>query len=316
MNPRFPEFKTLTIEDRSTLVEFSRLFPGYTEFNFTYMFVWNLREPISYCFLNDNLIVRFMDIQSCERLLTILGDNEVEKTVDEILSYSKANNMGDVLQNIPEVIAQNIMSNDKYVVTEDSKYHDYVLSIHEIAEMRASKFRGKRNLLNRFTKSHGHLAHAKELDLTNDHIKIQIKRVMDEWRLTFDGSNEDILYEFQAIGRAISHAKQLNLRCFGTYVNGQLESFTIFEIVASKTMILHFDKATRAHKGLGEHHKNHLAKHLAAEKIELINYQDDLGIPALKEAKMHYHPVGYLRKYTVSHSETHKAGKSIDKVTI
>jgi len=316
MNPRFPEFKTLSIDDRSTLVEFSKLFPGYTEFNFTYMFTWNLREPISYCFLHNNLVVRFMDIQTGERLLTVLGDTNVEETIDEILKYSGENDMGDVLQNIPEVIANNLVSNNKYVVTEDDRYHDYVLSVHEIAEMRASKFRGKRNLLNRFTKTHGHLAHAKELDLSDEHVKIQIKRVMDEWRLTFEGSNEDIIYEFQAINRAISHAKQLNLRCFGTYVSGQLESFTIFEIVASKTMILHFDKATRTHKGLGEHHKHHLAKHLASENIELINYQDDLGIPELKEAKMHYHPVGYLRKYKVSHSESHKANKSIDKVTI
>lgn len=316
MNPRFPDFKTLSIDDRSVLVEFARQFPDYTEFNFTYMFAWDLREPISYSFLNGNLVVRFMDMQSGERLITLLGNKDIEKTLDTILEYSKRNGMGEVLQNIPEVLANVAAENKKYTVVEDGRYHDYILSVHELAEMRAGKFRGKRNLVNRFEKNHGHLAHTKELDLSDSTVCAQIRRVMDEWRLTFEGRTDDIRYEFQAIEKALAHAEKLRLRCFGTFVSGQLESFTLFEIVARKTMILHFDKSTRAYKGISEHHKNRLSKHLAAEQIELINYQDDLGIEELRQAKENYHPIGYLRKYTITHSPSHKASQNINHVTL
>ncbi len=317
MSPTFPQFKKLEIDDREALIEFTSKFPDYTEFNFSYMFLWDLREPLSFSFLNGNLVVRFIDISSGKPFLCLLGDNMIDETMDVLLEYAEIHGCGSTLQNIPEAVIQSIKNKDRFSVVEDARYHDYVLSIHEIAHMKGSKFVKKRNLVHVFSENEGHHTTSRELDLSSVAVRNELHAVLRKWHDTYDRSeHSDIEYEFQAIERAINHHKRLGLRCFGTYIADELESFTIFEIVDTKTVIVHFDKANTAFRGLSEHHKHTLSKHLVKEHMEIINYQDDMGIDELRQSKQSYRPIGFLRKYQVAHSVKHHVARHVARVTI
>lgn len=204
-----------------------------------------------------------------------------------------------------------------YTVIEDKRYNDYVLSVQGIAEYEGNEFVKKRNLLKKFTELHGHKTTSREIDINEPKVRQEVLLVLEKWRSTYRGDEiSDIDYEFKAIERAIRHHNDLELRVFGTYIDKTLESFTVFEIVDTKSVIIHFDKANKSFKGLTEHHKNSLSKHLRKEDVEIINYQDDMGIEELRRSKESYRPIAYLRKYKLSHTPEHKNRRKVLTSTI
>jgi uncharacterized protein len=123
---------------------------------------------------------------------------------------------------------------------------------------------------------------------------------MLEWQKSRSKSDDDVRQEFVALRRDLQHAKQLGIQSYGTYLDGKLVAFNIFEITHDRLAMVHFDKANVNFEGVFEHLKQNFAKHLASLEIKHINYQQDVGIEGLKKAKNSWQPIGFLKKYTIS----------------
>ena len=83
-------------------------------------------------------------------------------------------------------------------------------------------------------------------------------------------------------------------------MDGELEAFSIGSYnELEKMAIIHIEKANPEMRGLYQLINQQFLIN-AFPEAELVNREDDLGIPGLRKAKESYDPIGYARKFRVS----------------
>ena len=299
--PDFPEFVDLDIKYKNLLQEIASRFSTYSDFNFVSLFNWNNDGQIKISKLNENLVVRFIDYTTKNSFYSFIGDNELVETINALIDHSVAEGKEPELILVPEEAVKELSADTEHnlELVEDNDNHDYILSVEDLVEFRTNKYRGKKNLHNRFVRHYGEDSIAKELDLSNAQAIEEIRGVTKKWQEARNKSDEETSLEFEAINRCLDNADNLGIRVFGIYIKGELQAYTIFEILPGEVAMLHFDKANTQFEGIFENLKHNFAKHLHSFDIKTINFQQDLGIPGLRQSKMSYQPIDYLRKYKI-----------------
>jgi len=304
MIAKFPKFSTLDLDSLKEIREFTALLPSYTEFNVTNMFVWDVMQPVMVSMLNDNLVAKFIDVNTKEYYYSLIGINKINESIHDLFELSLADGHIPELKTVPQLVLEHLKSDENIEVEEDDANHDYILSVAELANFSSEKFGKKRNMVKHFHATYPNNK-IEELDLSLPENVDLIRQVLQKWETKLGLGTQEIIVEFTAIEKAMQYSKDLNIRCFATFVDDVIEAFTIFEHIDEKNVVLHFEKANRKLSGVYENQKHHLAKHLAEKGIETINYGQDLGYEGLRRAKMSYHPIQFHRKYTVKHKKAH-----------
>jgi len=83
------------------------------------------------------------------------------------------------------------------------------------------------------------------------------------------------------------------------YNRHSLIGFTIFEILDNGYAVSNFQKVNLIYDGASESINYSLAKYLKKQGCIYINFQQDMGIPGLRRAKLDYDPT-FLKKYIIS----------------
>jgi hypothetical protein len=299
--PTFPNFELLNLTHRELLRKIAQEFPTYSDFNFVSMFTWNNDGNISVADFNGNLVVRFSDYENGEIFLSFLGINKLANTIETLLEYCVKNNMEPRLRLIGQSIIDNLPKSvaRRYQIQADRDNHDYILSTELLADLNKAHQR-KRSKLRHFEREYGSKAQYRELDLTINSTILEIDNLLLDWQKIRLKKDSDVRREFTAIKRSLTHASELNMLGYGTYVDKKLVAFTLLEIVHNKTAMLHFGKSNTTLTGSSEAHHNQMASYLVSKGIEFMNNEQDLGIEGLRHAKMSSQPVKFLKKYTVS----------------
>ncbi|MDR3236899.1 MAG: phosphatidylglycerol lysyltransferase domain-containing protein, partial [Spirochaetia bacterium] len=83
------------------------------------------------------------------------------------------------------------------------------------------------------------------------------------------------------------------------YAGGRPAGFILGEKLTDDSYALHFAKGLTVFKGIYPFMYNSFAKSLR-EQYGFLNFEQDLGSPALRQAKASYRPDMMLKKYMVS----------------
>lgn len=296
--PLFPKFEHLDISHKEILRSIANNFPSYSDFNFVSLFTWDIDGEVFVSSLNNNLVIKFTDYLDNSNFYSFLGTSKTNETAKTLIEYAKSKGDNTSLKLVPHSVAS-LVSTEQFEVIEDRDNYDYLLSVEDLVNFRTNKYRGKKNLLNRFRREHEKHANSIEIDLSNEKNKEGFLEVLNDWQLSREKSNEEVDNEFRAIKKTLEHSNALNIKAYGVYIDKRLVAFTLFEIVSNKVAIIHFDKADIGYVGLFEHLKHNLSKHLKTLGVEIINYEQDLGLQGLRRAKESYHPIDYLKKYII-----------------
>lgn len=315
MIAQFPKFSELDLESIDEIRQFTSLLPTYTEFSVTNMFVWDVMQPIMVSMLNGNLVVKFIDVHTEEYYYSLIGTNMIRESIHDLFELSLSDGRIPELRTVPQLVIEHLEEDEDIEIEEDDSNHDYILSVSDLADFESEKFGKKRNMVRNFHANNPN-HEIKELDLSLTENTDLIRKVLQKWETKLGLDAHEIIIEFTAIEKAMKHSKELNIRCFATFVEGEIEAFTMFEHVDEKNVILHFEKANRKLSGVYENQKHQLAKHLHEQSIETINYGQDLGYEGMRQSKMSYHPIRFHKKYTVKHKKTasHKPHHALHKV--
>ena len=82
----------------------------------------------------------------------------------------------------------------------------------------------------------------------------------------------------------------------GIYVDDQLEAFSIGSYNSKEKMaIIHIEKANPEMRGLYQMINQQFLIHEFPD-AEIVNREDDMGLPGLRQAKMSYVPMGFAEK--------------------
>lgn len=177
-----------------------------------------------------------------------------------------------------------------YEVREDRDNWDYLYDIHEMAELEGKKFHKKRNLIHHFNHEYGEL----RVRALSEETVADGLTVLDHWATDRDDTGDLV-----ASREAIMLWKELELTGGVFYLGDRPVGYNLGEWVQQgKSFILHFEKADNQFKGVYQTLFQACAKRLVGE-CEVINREQDLGDPGLRQAKETYRPVDFVRKYQV-----------------
>ena len=128
----------------------------------------------------------------------------------------------------------------------------------------------------------------------------EIWKFLDQWR---EGKGQEVEghldYEVEGIHEILRNCSMLSVRMGGIYVDDRLEAFSIGSYNSKEKMaIIRIEKANPEMRGLYQMINQQFLIHEFPD-AEIVNREDDMGLPGLRQAKMSYVPMGFARKYRI-----------------
>jgi hypothetical protein len=175
---------------------------------------------------------------------------------------------------------------------------DYVYNAQDLIYLRGRKYHGKKNHANSFRRVYSSYNY---FPLTTELVD-QCLSTSDEWyRKKVENGDTDpsLADEHQAIVDALSNFVYLGLAGGVITVNDKVEAFAFGEQTNEDMAVIHVEKANPDIKGLYAVINQDFCAN-SWSHVRYINREEDMGIEGLRQAKLSYHPVKFVKKYTVT----------------
>ena len=301
MLPNFPEFKKLELSDRTDVERTTSKYPPYADFNFEIMWSWDINGTVELSLLNGNLVFFNKNIFDNRLACSYLGDNRVNETLDQLFHFCKEKGFGSLhLSLVPEVSLSEI-NFDKYFIEIDLSACDYVYDIDRLAYLTGAEYSQKRTRLNSFTRNYPNVS-VEMLNLSNPHERDEVLSLTNLWESrkheTEHKHHASPDKEISAMHRFIQSGFS-NVMSVGVYEEKRLIGYSIFSLRKDSYAISQFVKADTLYKGVYEYIMRESAILLNGLGYKFMNFQDDMGLPGLRQAKNSFRPVKFLRKYNI-----------------
>jgi hypothetical protein len=105
--------------------------------------------------------------------------------------------------------------------------------------------------------------------------------------------------EKRALNRLLEHSRELNMLIIEIKLGDKLVAFSINNIASPGYAVTHFEKAIKIHKYFTSYVIHEVAKMQDKFGIKIVNWEDDLGFPGLRQNKSSYRPTKMLNKYQI-----------------
>jgi hypothetical protein len=294
MIPQYPDFVALGIEHKQAVDAITAGFESYSDFNFTSLLCWDTDSSAQLSLLHDNLVIRMPDYTSGEPIYTILGINNIDESLHLLLSST------DSLKLVPQPVVDHMQDPSMFHVVEDRDNFDYMYNLEDLARLAGKGHKQTRNKLSQFIRTYpNHTTSTPKIDSSLD--LRHFSQLFTAWALEKSKDAASTEMEKLAVQRFIKYAASLDIVYVELVVDSVLVGFSISEILpGGKTALCHFQKALISYQYADTLLTHATSQSLKSRGCQEVNWEQDLGIPGLRQAKESYRPVRYLKKYSVS----------------
>ncbi len=286
----YPESSALALEQRPVLhPRFQRLAEGMSELTFAGIYLFRQTH-------------QYQIAQIAEELFVILGRDggPFFMLPFGLPRHELLNSLFEQYHTMKAVSAPQAeeLTRMGYHVWEDRDSFDYLYSREKMASLSGRALHRKKNLVNLFLRNNAGVAKPLLAEYTGDALHI-----LEQWRQ--QETPHCALAEpgdYAAAKEALENMEYLQLCGHIFYVGEEPVAYTLGEELAQGRMfVLHFEKAVlrKEYTGIYQYANQAFAAALP-NKYELINREQDLGDPGLRQAKESYRPVGFVTKYRVA----------------
>ncbi|MCP4216244.1 MAG: DUF2156 domain-containing protein, partial [bacterium] len=181
------------------------------------------------------------------------------------------------------------------VVSESREHWDYLYNVAELTHLKGNRFHKKKNLANQFVKKYAY-----EYQPLQSGTIGMARDMQEDWCEWRDCEALDSLAaENRAIAKVLENWEKIVGVIGGTLtVDGKMAAYTIAEALSEDAIVIHFEKGNPDFKGVYQAINKMFLEH-AASQYEIVNREQDLGDEGLRKAKLSYHPVGFVKKYSI-----------------
>ncbi len=204
---------------------------------------------------------------------------------------------GAFFDRVPEELALLLQRDlgDRIALEDERNEWEYLYSRRELVELKGNRFHKKKNLLRQFRKSYDF----EYRPITHETVDliISMQKEWCHWKNCDDSPG--LKAENDAIFRILeswNHFPGLTGGCL--FVEDHMVAYTIAEALGD-TLIIHFEKGLTEYKGIYQAMNQMFLKHAEGD-FRWVNREQDMGEEGIRKAKMSYHPVNFLKKYTVT----------------
>ncbi len=293
MIARYPDFSKLTISDKPELEAYTAPFAPYSDFNFISLYSWDTDGSLGVSDLNGNLVVRLPDYLTALPRYSVLGGHVADDSLETLLR-----DVGQ-LDLVPLPVIEQVRQPERFITKETRDEFDYVYSLKDLAELPTDIYQDKAKKARRFTRHYESKYRIAETVYGDETTIRLINYIFDWWQHVKDRQEDDTDQERKAIDRITSEPGKFNLATHTLTVEGVPAGFSIHEILDNGYAISHFHKTLPVYKNADVFFNQRVAQALLRYGSKYVNWEQDLGLPGLRQSKMAYHPVGYLKKYSL-----------------
>ncbi len=264
-----------------------------SEYTFTNLFAFRDLYNFKLSQLKDNLII--LKGTKPVSLFCPVGNTEIINVLDELFDYLKKYPGEPCIERIPEsFVTAHLISNERFIVEEERNHFDYVYDLKELVELKGRKFHDKKNKANKFRHSYKYKYAALTPDLIGECLEFERHWCEVRECEKYYSLNK----ERCAILEMLNNFESLNLRGGIIRVENKIAALTLGEKFLPDTFVIHIEKAHTGMPGLYQVINQEFLMH-EANDCRYVNREQDLGIEGLRNAKMSYNPVKFIKKYRV-----------------
>lgn len=272
------------------------------EYCFTTLYMWQHVYNTCYYIGEDFAIIMAQDEGDRFSILPLCAKEKLPEVIEFIISYFKEKNEKIYFRGITKDVYEFIKSNydEKFDFIEERDLFDYIYDAESLRTLAGRKNQKKRNHINYFLHEYKDRFYYKRLDSSNFDECINL---LNEWSDKKEENNdydEGIDDELVGIKKIFDNYENLKdiLKISGIYVDDKLEAFTIGELLNPNMALVHIEKANANIRGLYPYINQQFILN-EFKDVEFVNREEDLGIEGLRKAKLSYHPIRFVEKYTV-----------------
>jgi hypothetical protein len=298
--PRFPAFRRLELGDREAIDAIVGRFTPYSDFTFTSLWAWDTDESCAIAMLGENLVVRFKEYESDDHFYSYIGQDDVVVAAEILLAHASEQGLPAQLKLVPEVVIQaDSRLEARFAVTPDRDNFDYLYDTTDWATFPSPRFRKHRKRLDR-CQQHADLD-VRRVDPADSWCQNAMVDLFHRWTAQKPAPEGNHRHELAALKRVFSLDGCNPLSGCGFFDGERLVGFSLWEgLPGSCYAVSHFQKSDRAYPELSSWQAHEVGRFLAAEGYRLLNGEQDLGIPGLRNYKRSLQPDRLLRKYVIA----------------
>ena len=199
-----------------------------------------------------------------------------------------------------------------YEVSEEEDLKDYLYDAEALRILAGRKYSKKRNHIHKFEEAYAGRWEYRTLTGAD---KLDILSYLTSWKLKKDevgegtgiDANEESYDAMESLDAEILGVHDIlnnscvfeNVKIGGIYIDGSLKAFSIGNYNPREKMaVIDIEKAEPDIVGLYQMINREFLIHEFPD-AEIVNREDDVGLPGLRRAKLSYYPIDYARKYAI-----------------
>lgn len=296
-------FKNINMESREMLNPYFDLVDYEAcEYCFNTLYMWQHLYKTGY-YIGDGFAVIVAEYEgNTFSILPLAKKEDMPRVIQFVVDYFEKEQKKIYFRGITQEVVDFLKENypGKFNYIEERDLFDYVYDGESMRELKGRKNVKKRNHINYFKKEYEGRYEYRLLDEKDFDACLEL---VQEWTSNKEENNavdEEMEEELIGIKKLFENYSVLKdkLKIAGIFIDGKLEAFTMGEYINPNMALIHIEKANPVIRGLYPFINQKFLVHEFSD-AEFVNREEDLGIEGLRKAKLSYHPVRFVEKYTV-----------------
>ena len=296
-------FKDIDMESRELLNPYFDLVDYEAcEYCFNTLYMWQHLYKTGY-YIGDGFAVIVAEYEgNTFSILPLAKKEDMPRVIKFVIDYFEKEQKKIYFRGITKEVVVYLKENypDKFDYTEERDLFDYVYDGDSMRELKGRKNVKKRNHINYFLKEYEGRFEYRLLDENDFDACLKL---VEEWTSNKEENgqvDEEMEEELIGIKKLFNSFPVIKdkLKIAGIFIDGKLEAFTMGEYLNPNMALIHIEKANPSIRGLYPYINQQFLVNEFSD-VEFVNREEDLGIEGLRKAKLSYHPVKFVEKYTV-----------------
>jgi len=282
-------FEKIELKDLPIINSFVSNFDPYSDFNPISLICWNSNKNNMYSIKDDALVIKIGDYLNDQIVHSVLGRGIKKDALLKLLSLPEEVKM------VPEISLQDIDEN--FVIVEDRDSFDYVIDLHSFKELKGKSYKALRKRVKAFEKKNKEIK-INILDIKDGNIQKQIWDLTTKWSENKGFSSEKSREEVDGVEQYLKASDYFSCINIGLYISEKLVGYSFSQMLNNNWAMGHFGKADIDHEDSSLYLEYKADKLLYDAGARYLNLQQDTGLVGLRQTKMSYRPLKFLKKYT------------------
>ena len=291
------DFHRVTLEDKTWIEEKLRHNKNRScEYSFGNIFGYDAKMEIYVGEYEGCLVTKCVIADNYISYCCPVGNGNVIKALDAVVREAEKNNVYCDIFGMDKETAEAFHQKyaGKYEAIADRDSYDYVYLSTDLISLTGKKYQPKRNHISYFMRNFNWVYEKITAENISDCIQMS-RRWLEESTSEFKDDLED---ELKIIKRVFENYDALGFVGGLLRVDGEVVAYTMGEPLSDVMFCVHFEKAFADIRGAYPMINQQFVKN-ELSRYTYINREDDVGAENLRKAKLSYHPVFMVEKYSV-----------------